>query len=206
MNTILLYLIAALAAYLVGGVNPAIILSNRLYHIDIRQLGSRNPGFTNFRRFMGSHSALYVLLFDMGKSALLCALFGWLFRRSVGLYHLGAAYVMLFAMLGHAYPVWYGFHGGKSVAVFAGAIWFIDWRAGLIAFVILAALLWAFRYMSLAVLCAAASCPVTLAIAGVEHPAVLALVISGVLLMIWRHRENIKRLCQGTEARFSWKG
>lgn len=203
---IILYLSAAVAAYLVGSINPAIILSKKLYKTDIRQEGSHNAGFTNFRRVLGSHSAWQVLFWDLAKAAAVCALFAWLFKRYLGLYHLGAAYTLFFSILGHAFPVWYGFRGGKGVAVFAGGIWFIDWRVGVIGVSIVAILLFTLKYMSLATICGAVSCPISLALFGVENAGVLVFTALSALFIVWRHRENIQRLCKGTESKFSLHG
>ena len=205
MKLLWLYILAAVASYLIGGINPAIILSNRLYRRDVRQLGSHNAGFTNFLRNFGHQHAWTVFFYDALKSALMCAVFGWLFRHFLGLYHVGAAFSALFTTLGHAYPVWYHFQGGKGVAVMAAAIWFIDWRAAVVVFVVFLPMIFLTRYMSLSVLCAAVTAPITMLVLGVENPWIIVLTTLCVLFMIWRHRENIQRLCRGTESRFSIK-
>jgi len=199
-----IFVLAAVAAFLVGSVNPAIILSRRLYRADVRRFGSRNPGFTNFQRVFGNDHAWGVILFDFAKSAVLCLIFCPLFKNAVGMYHLGAAYTSLFTLLGHAFPLWHDFRGGKGVAVMFAAVWFIDWRAGVVVVLVFLALMITTRYMSLSVLCAAATAPVTLLLAGTEHPAVWILTAVSVLFMIWRHRENLQRLAQGTESKFSF--
>ena len=202
---LLLLLSAAAAAYLVGGINPAILLSRGVYRADVRRFGSRNPGFTNFHRVFGGGHAWSVFLLDFGKSALLCLVFCPLFRRVFGLYHLGAAYTSMFALLGHAFPLWHGFEGGKGVSVMFAAVWFIDWRAGVVVLIVFLALMAATRYMSLSVLCGAATAPAAMAVAGTEHPAVWILTTASVLFMFWRHRENLRRLRQGTESKFSFR-
>jgi glycerol-3-phosphate acyltransferase PlsY len=203
---VLLFLSAAAAAYLVGSVNPAIILSRSVYRKDVRRFGSRNPGFTNFHRVFGGSRAWSVFLLDFAKSAIVCLVFCPLFRNVCGLYHLGAAYTSLFTLLGHAFPLWHGFEGGKGVSVMFAAVWFIDWRAGVVIVVVFLALMLTTRYMSLSVLCAAATAPVTMAVAGTEHIAVWILTTVSVLFMFWRHRENLRRLRQGTESKFSLRG
>ena len=199
----LLFVLAAVSAYLVGSVNPAIILSRSIYRTDVRRYGSQNPGFTNFQRVYGSGHAWSVFVLDCAKSAILCLVFCPLFRNAFGLYHLGAAYSSLFALLGHAFPLWHGFRGGKGVSVMFAAVWFIDWRAALVVLITFLVLIFATRYMSLSVLCAAATAPITIAILGPEHIAVLILTTVSVLFMFWRHRENLRRLCHGTETKFS---
>lgn len=202
---VFMYLFATVCAYLIAGVNPAIILSKKIYHTDIRSLGSGNPGFTNFKRVFGNRYAWYVLLLDMLKAILAVAIFGWAFEHAFGMYQFGAAYTGLFAMLGHAYPIWYKFKGGKGFLVGAATIWFVDWRAGIVALVIMMLLLFTLRYMSLSVICAGVSCPITLWVVGVDHIGVLLLSTLSLLFMVWRHKENIVRLCNGTESKFSLK-
>ena len=202
MKPIRLYLICAVFAYLFGGLNPAIMLSKLIYHRDIRTLGSGNPGFTNFKRTFGGRYAWFVFLLDISKGALLCLIFCPLFEKIVGSYQLGAAFTGVFAMLGHSFPVWYRFRGGKGFLVGATTIFFIDWRVGLIAAAVMLSLLFTVKYMSLSVIVAAAICPIGLIIFGVDSPAVVWLCLSAVCLMIARHAPNIRRLINGNESKF----
>ena len=203
MDKVILCIAAAVVSYLVSGLNPSIILSKLVYHRDIRECGSGNPGFTNFKRTFGSRYAWFVFALDILKSLVLCIVFGFLFRAVFGSFALGAAYSCFFSMLGHCFPVWYGFEGGKGFLVCAAAVWFVDWRAALIAFVIMNTLLFTVKYMSLSVIIAALSVVVSLIFFRPDHWAVLPLVILCVALLIWRHRENIVRLMNGTERKFS---
>jgi len=200
---VFLFISAAAAAYLVCGVNPAIILSKAAYHKDIRSEGSGNPGFTNFKRVFGWKLAWVVLFADILKSLLPCLVFGLLFERFLGIYQIGVAYTGFFSMLGHAYPVWYHFKGGKAFLVGAGVVWMLDWRVGVVVTIIFAFFLFVIKYMSLASIVAAISCPITLAIVGFSHPSVLIFCILGSALLIWRHKANIARLANGTESKFS---
>ena len=173
--------------------------------MDVRVFGSHNPGFTNFKRVFGNDHAWSVFLIDFSKSALLCLLFGWLFRDIVGQRQLGVAFTSFFTLLGHAYPLWYHFQGGKGVAVMFAAIWFIEWRAAIIVLGVFLVMMVISRYMSLSVICGALTAPITMAVVGVEHPAAWFITIVCIVFMIIRHRENIKRLLRGTESRFSLK-
>ncbi len=201
-----LFVFSALVSYLVAGINPAILLSKMIYHQDIRTLGSKNPGFTNFKRVFGNRYAWYVFALDILKNLVLCLIFCPLFQNIMQDGALGAAYVGLCAMLGHVFPVWYHFQGGKGFLVGATVIWFIDWRVGLIAFTIWGILLFVTKYMSLSVIAAAVSCPVSLLLLGTAHTATWFLCLGVSLLMIICHRENIKRLLAGKESRFHLKG
>lgn len=197
----LLYISAALAAYLVAGWNPAITFSKAIYKKDIRTCGSGNPGFTNFKRCFGNKWAWYVLVLDLSKAAVVAAVFAWLFGKYLDNYQFGAAYTGLFAVLGHAFPVLYKFKGGKGFLVNMSIIWFIDWRAGLIALAIMLILLFTTQYMSLSTVVAMLTCPVVLLIVNTQ-PSVVCINAACVIFMAVRHKENFKRLLNGTESKF----
>ncbi|MBE6587383.1 MAG: glycerol-3-phosphate acyltransferase [Ruminococcaceae bacterium] len=201
---IFLYIAAALCAYLVTGFNPAIAFSRLIYKKDIRNEGSGNPGFTNFKRTFGNKLAWWVLLIDLSKAAVCIAIFAWLLSRFDVDYTLGAAYTGFFAVIGHCFPVWYGFKGGKGFLVCMSCVWFLDWRAGLIALIVMLVLLFTAKYMSLATVAAMLTCPVTLLIFS-HDPGTVLFCGASVLLMAVRHSENFKRLIKGTERKFSLK-
>lgn len=198
---------AAAAAYLLGGLNPAIIISKALYRQDIRKLGSGNPGFTNFKRVYGLNPAsVSVMLLDILKTAVPAFTASVIFDSLYGMPQFGAAFTGLFGMLGHCFPVWYGFKGGKAFMAGFGTIWFVDWRMALIATVLFLILLFTVKYMSVCSCISSLSCPVILAILGAESPAVLVLSALSALLVIARHKDNFKRLKEGTETKFSLTG
>ncbi len=198
---VLLYISAALCAYLIAGLNPAIIFSKLIYKKDIRTCGSGNPGFTNFRRTFGNRWAWWVCAIDLLKSAVIVAIFATLFYHFDRDISLGASFTGLFAIIGHAYPVWYGFKGGKGFLAYLAVVYIIDWRAGLIATGVMLILLFTTKYMSLATIIGMLTCPVTLVLVKADVPTII-LCSAGVLFMIWRHKENIKRLAKGTETKF----
>ena len=200
--TIVLYLTAAIAAYLLCAVNPAIVLSRLVYHTDIREKGSGNPGFTNFKRTFGGPWAWVVLLCDLTKAALVIGVFSLLFDRYGLGRQWGAAYTGLFAMLGHAYPVFYHFRGGKGFLVSMSLLWCIDWRAGLFSFAVLCVLLLATKYMSLSTV-ASMTCGIFVLILLKTPWNAVCAYAAAILFMAYRHRENFKRLKNGTEAKFS---
>lgn len=200
----LLYIAAALCAYLVAGWNPAITFSKAIYKKDIRTCGSRNPGFTNFKRTFGNKWAWWVLLLDLSKAAIVVAGFAKLFAVYDDCFQFGAAYTGIFALLGHAFPVWYRFKGGKGFLVCLSTMWIIDWRVGLIATLLMVILVLTTKYMSLSTVTALILCPILLYF---FHAPTSVVVISAatVLFVAIRHRENFKRLKDGTEAKFSVK-
>lgn len=202
---ILLFIAAAVTAYLFAGINPAIEFSKRIYHTDIRTCGSGNPGFTNFKRTFGNKWAWWVLVLDLAKAAVPVVIFANLFELVMGEYQIGAAFTGVFAILGHAYPVWYKFKGGKGFLVNMSVMWLVDWRAGLIALIVMLVLLLITKYMSLSTVVAMLTCPVTLFVTKAPLAAVL-LCTGAVLFMAWRHKENFKRLMNGTESKFRLSG
>lgn len=192
----------AVVSYLCGGVNSAILLSKAIYHEDIRQSGSGNPGFTNFKRVYGSKYAWFVFIGDLLKTvlpSLLLSLAAWLWFDA---WQLGAAVAGFFTMLGHCYPVWYKLRGGKAFSCAVASVWFVDWRVGLIFAAVFALLLFTVKIMSVSSMSAASTVPIMLAILGVSHPAVLVFSTAGAALVIWRHRANIARLVRGEEPKF----
>ncbi len=203
--SIWLYIIAAAAGYCIGSISPAIILSQTLYRTDVRKYGSHNAGFTNFNRIFGAKHSWMVFALDFLKAALVSALFGWLFIRNGGLYQIGTTFSGLFALIGHAWPIWHHFMGGKCVSVIFAVGMITDWRATTIAFGIFIIVILLTRYMSLATILGVFSEPFLLALFGVEHPAVLVLMSAMVLLVILRHHQNIGRLIHGTESKFSFR-
>ena len=197
----LAYIISAVFAYFVSGLNPAIIMSKAIYKKDIRTCGSGNPGFTNFKRVFGNKYAWFVFVLDILKGAVISVVAGLLFR--VGSWALGVAYAGLFAMLGHAFPIYYGFKGGKGFLVCLSTVWFIDWRAGAIATAVLVIMLPLTKYMSLSTMSALVAGAVAVAAFG-GGLAVSIMYAVCVLFVIVRHKQNIVRLVQGTESKFSF--
>lgn len=219
---IAIWLIAAVVSYLIAGVNPSILLSKMIYKQDIRTVGSKNPGFTNFKRLYGWKFAWLVLLIDISKAVLPCLGFGLAFR-AIGVldpaafadtiftgdnFHLGAAYAGIFAMLGHAYPIWYRFRGGKAFLVGATSVWFIDWRVGLVCAGVFLLLLFTVQIMSISSMSAGVTCPIAVVLIpkACAHPVVLVCCILAALLLIWRHKPNIIRLVHKQEPKFKLFG
>ena len=201
---IAIWFIAAICSYLIAGFNLAILLSNVIYHKDIREVGSKNPGFTNFKRVYGNKYAWFIFVFDMLKAALPALIFGLAFNGIFGRFQLGAAYAGAFAMLGHAYPVFYNFKGGKGFLVCLATLFFIDWRVGLIAFGLMCVLLLTVKYMSVSTMAALTVGCILLPFFGADVAAIV-LYAACVLFMIFRHKENIRRLKEGKESKFSLK-
>ncbi|EEX48878.1 acyl-phosphate glycerol 3-phosphate acyltransferase [Jonquetella anthropi DSM 22815] len=202
MNFSLSFLWLALA-YLIGSI-PTGYLSVRLVRgIDIRTFGSGNTGGTNVGRLMGRKWGVGVIVFDMLKGALVIGLF-----RLAGLPNWLVMCGALAAVLGHNYPIWLGFRGGKGVATTFGTLFFcaLPWSAAAIALagVVWGLCLYLWRMVSLASLIALTAAPVLLALAKVPAESVW-LGVCLALLAFWRHRSNVGRIMRGTENRIGQK-
>ena len=196
----------AVVAYLLGGVNGSIILSRLVYKEDIRELGSKNPGFTNFKRLHGFAPATFaVMAIDICKTILPVLVANLVMGHLYGEAQLGSAVALLGCMLGHAFPVWYGFKGGKAVLTFLAGVWFVDWRAGLICFAIFVIILFTIRFMSVASMSFAVLFPIVLLILGCRNPVTLVIMAVAGILVVARHHQNISRLKAGTESKFYLK-
>jgi len=200
----LLYVLAAVCGYVIAGMNPAIALSKAIYKKDIRECGSGNPGFTNFKRSFGNKWAWWVLVLDLSKAAVVVGLFAWLLSRQGVDFQFGAAYTGIFCMLGHAFPFQFKFKGGKGFLVCLSTMYVIDWRVGLIATGIMIGLLLITKYMSLSTTLAMLLCPILLIPFGASVPVILMALACAVFMAV-RHNENFKRLIKGTESKFTLK-
>lgn len=199
---------AVVAAYLVGSLAFAVIVSKVMGLSDPRTFGSKNPGATNVLRSGSKAAAIVTLLLDAMKGfvpVLLVRLYGARYGMEEGT----MAMVGLAAFLGHLYPVFFRFQGGKGVATFIGVVFGVHWLLGVatgLTWIIIAAF---FRYSSLASLVAAAFAPLYYLFGDrlkwyAERPVTMAL-FAMALLLAWRHRANIDRLLKGTESRLGAK-
>lgn len=201
---IFLYILAAVCGYVVAGMNPAISISKSVYKKDIRECGSGNPGFTNFKRTFGGKWAWVVLVLDLSKAAVVVGLFAWLLSRQGVDFQFAAAYTGIFCMIGHAFPFQFKFKGGKGFLVCLSTMYVIDWRVGLIATGIMIILLLITKYMSLSTTLAMLLCPILLIPFGASVPVIL-MALACTVFMAVRHKENFKRLIQGKESKFTLK-
>jgi glycerol-3-phosphate acyltransferase PlsY len=186
--------VAALAlGYLLGSVPWGLLLTRAAGHGDIRAIGSGNIGATNVLRTGSKGAAAATLLLDGGKGALAVLLARALTGEDAGQVA-GAA-----AFLGHCFPVWLGFKGGKGVATFLGILLAAHWPLGLLACALWAATAALARISSLAALVAAALSPLAALLLGRADLVLLCLLLAAVILL--RHRSNVARLLAGTEPR-----
>jgi glycerol-3-phosphate acyltransferase PlsY len=185
-------LLSLLFGYLLGSIPFGIILTRAVGAGDLRQIGSGNIGATNVLRTGHKWLAAVTLLLDAGKGAAAVLLAGWFAPGNEGL--AGVA-----AFVGHLYPVWLKFAGGKGVATLLGILAALQWPAALIYASLWVLVLALTRYSSLAGMTAALLTPVGSALLGRFDLALLFLGLG--LLVFWKHRTNIERLLAGTEPR-----
>jgi glycerol-3-phosphate acyltransferase PlsY len=200
----LLSALAVFAAYLLGSLSFAVLVSRAMGLGDPRSYGSRNPGATNVLRSGSKTAAVVTLLLD-GAKGWLPVFLAQLYGAEHGLTERTTALVALAAFLGHLYPVFFGFKGGKGVATAAGVLLGINPWFGLGCALVWLLVLASSRISSLSALAAALAAPVIYLMASGEFwtmsRPLLAAIGAMTALLIYRHRENIGRLVQGKEPR-----
>ena len=185
-------LFALAVGYLLGSIPFGLLLTRLSGRGDLRDIGSGNIGATNVLRTGSKGLAAATLLLDAAKgaAAVLIAQYVW----PDGTYHAAAG-----ALIGHLYPVWLRFRGGKGVATMLGVIAPLLWPAAVVYALVWVGLLLIVRISSVAGMAAAASAPLTAALAG--ERALFPMFLAFAILIIWKHRENLQRLKIGTEPR-----
>ena len=199
--------------YLLGSVNFAVLFSKKLYGEDVRDSGSGNAGFTNMMRSYGEKAAAYTFVGDFLKAAL-AVMIGWMLYG-----YMGAWSGALGALLGHIFPLYYKFRGGKGVVCLTATILLLDWRIFVILFVIFMVAAVSTRYISLGSILCAATLPLfvnrmykaTTTAEGIildENTRLKWFVTTVALIMavivVVKHIGNIKRIANGTESKFSF--
>lgn len=186
-------ILAALTGYVLGSIPFGLLLSRAFGQGDIRKIGSGNIGATNVLRTGRKDIAALTLLLDAGKAGIAGLIIG---------HFIGAPFAFIAAacaFLGHCFPIWLKFKGGKGVATFFGALIALVWPVALIAAATWLLIAFITRYSSLAALWAAGVAPVSAILLGYTHAAYMAAFMA--LLIFVRHRENIGRLLKGEETK-----
>ncbi len=197
--------LCVICAYLLGSLNSAIIVSKYKFNQDIRSFGSGNAGLTNMHRVYGKDGALLTLAGDIGKQ-IASILIGIILFGQNGAYIAGA-----FCMIGHIFPVYYRFKGGKGVLTAATMILVIDPMIFLVLFVIFALVLFITRYVSLSSIIAAITYPAAVNVAAIARTGNSAPLFELLFAMfigcmvIYMHRANLKRIFNNEESKFSFK-
>lgn len=193
-------IIAAIVAYLIGSLSFAVIVSRALGLPDPHSYGSGNPGATNVLRSGSKKAAILTLLGDTLKGVL-AVLLAKMLAAQLGITAAGIALVAIAVFLGHLWPVFFGFKGGKGVATAAGVLWALDWRVGLGLTAIWALVFAVTRVSSLSALIGSAMAPVLAYVFLGLGPLFYAALVMAALLL-WRHKDNITRLMSGEEGSF----
>lgn len=206
------YIIIAIIAYAIGSINFSVIISRKMAGFDVREKGSGNAGTTNILRTVGKRAAIVTLICDILKGVV-AILIAWI----VGKIAKNADAVLLvqiaglLVVIGHAFPIFFEFRGGKGVATSLGVLLTMNWKIGLICLIFAVVIIAVTRMVSMGSIGAAVLFPIlTLFIK--EHYIVEATgfkyFVFGILLallVIFQHRENIKRIKNGTENKLSFK-
>ena len=209
---IFVYVATAVVSYLIGSLNMAILISKFHKSKDIRDYGSGNAGMTNMLRTFGKRAATWTFIGDFLKGAIVVFV-----AREIGKslqMNLDLAYIAaLFVMLGHIYPLYFGFKGGKGIATALGAMFVLNWIAFVTIAIGIAPMVFIIKIVSAVCLCGASLYPVlnfvVLFLQGrsffgeVVPYTVMSLLMA--LLVFYAHRDNIKRLRSGTEPSFGRK-
>jgi glycerol-3-phosphate acyltransferase PlsY len=200
-----------LIAYCIGSF-PTGYLAGRMGGIDIRKVGSGNVGATNVTRLLGKRVGYPVFLVDFCKG-LVAVLLAQAIARRCGLNSLAtdlcAALAGIFSVVGHSYPVWLGFKGGKGVATSLGVIFGISWIAALVMCAVWIVMFKITRYVSVASIAAAIALPLAMIalyfLGTLQSPVLVYFSLCLTAIVVFRHRSNLSRLFDGTEPRFARK-
>ncbi|HPJ22494.1 MAG TPA: glycerol-3-phosphate 1-O-acyltransferase PlsY [Clostridia bacterium] len=202
---IFLLILCAVIGYALGSVNSSVIVG-RLHGVDIRTKGSKNAGLTNTLRVLGKKAALMVLAGDILKGVIAVLLgilmSGWTTAGVGGYYPVVAG---TFAVIGHNWPVYFNFKGGKGILTTATVIFMLDWKIGITVLVLFIIVVVVTKYVSLGSILGSFAVPLVALIFGHDLVFILFMVLLA-LLAIFRHRENIKRLLSGNENKLNLGG
>lgn len=208
------YIIIAVIAYLIGSINFSIILSKKMAGFDIREKGSGNAGTTNMLRSVGKKAAVITLICDILKgvvSILIAVLVGKIIKNLDNALLVQLAGI--FVIIGHTFPVFFKFKGGKGIATALGVLLMINWQIGLICLIFALVLMALTKMVSVGSIAAAILFPILVAFIDQNYIVptsnsnwsylVFSIIVS--LLVIFNHRANVQRILNGTENRLSFK-
>ncbi|MGN0777209.1 MAG: glycerol-3-phosphate 1-O-acyltransferase PlsY [Candidatus Ventricola sp.] len=193
-NNLIAILIVIAAGYLLGSISTGVVLSKLIAKTDIRSQGSGNAGTTNMLRVLGRKLALLTFIGDMLKGIIAVFIGKWLVGGE-----LGGLLGVVGAVLGHYYPLYFGFKGGKGIATSFGSLLFVFPVQALLAFAVFLILVAVTHYVSVGSVAAAVTLPLLIVITRFNEPALWIITVCIGASVIWRHRANIKRLMNHTE-------
>ena len=194
----LMYIFSLVIAYLIAAINPAIVISKRVLKQDIRELGSKNAGTTNAIRTMGKGIGALVFILDLLKVVVsygIILLVGWIFKEQIT--PVTKSIYMLASVLGHSYPVYYGFKGGKGVAVFLMSAIVVDAKIAGICILIGVVVIAISRMVSLGSIIGSITLVIIDIFMDTNYSFIIALIT--VAVVVYNHRTNIQRIIAGKE-------
>ena len=203
------YIIVAIIAYLLGRISFSVIISKKMAGFDVREKGSGNAGSTNVLRTVGKKAAVLTLICDClkGVLAILIAYIAGNIVKDIDK-SLLVQLAGIFVVIGHTFPVFFKFKGGKGVATSLGVLLMVNWQIGLICLVFALVLMALTRFVSLGSVAAAVLFPVLTVFIRTNYLVPGNYIIFGIILavlVIFNHRENVKRLLEGKENKLSFK-
>ena len=193
-RNLLSILIVIVAGYLLGSISTGVVLSRLFAKTDIRSQGSGNAGTTNMLRVLGRKMALLTFIGDMLKGIIAVFIGKWLIGGE-----LGGLLGVVGAVLGHYYPLYFGFKGGKGIATSFGSLLFVFPVQALLAFAMFLILVAVTHYVSVGSIAAAITLPLLIVITRFQEPTLWIITVCIGASVVWRHRANIKRLMNHTE-------
>ena len=193
-HNLLSILIVIVAGYLLGSISTGVVLSRLFAKTDIRSQGSGNAGTTNMLRVLGRKMALFTFIGDMLKGIIAVFIGKWLIGGE-----LGGLLGVVGAVLGHYYPLYFGFKGGKGIATSFGSLLFVFPVQALLAFAVFLILVAVTHYVSVGSIAAAITLPLLIVITHFQEPTLWIITVCIGASVVWRHRANIKRLMNHTE-------
>lgn len=196
-------ILVAVIGYLLGSANTSLIVG-KFYGVDVRQHGSGNAGMTNTLRTLGKVAALFVILGDILKGVLACLIGLYVIGNIEGIGKLGVMIGGLAAILGHNWPVYFGFKGGKGILTTLSVVMMMDIKLAGVLFLIFAVVVAITRFVSLGSIIGSALFPVSAFVDKKSNVFVIFAVAVGILAII-RHRANITRILNGTESKLGSK-
>ena len=206
------YIIVGIIAYLVGSISSSVIISKKMAGFDVREKGSGNAGTTNVLRSVGKKAALITLICDIFKGVVAIAiavLVGTIAKTEAIDDAVLVQVASVAVILGHTFPIFFGFKGGKGVATSLGVILLLNWKVGLICLVFAISLMALTRMVSAGSVLAAILFPVLTLFIGKEYFIVpgsyFIFSVIMALIVAFNHRSNIKRILNGTENKLSFK-
>ena len=201
-----IYILVAIVAYFIGSISFSVIFSRKFAGFDVRDKGSKNAGSTNVLRTVGTKVALLTLLCDIlkGVIAIVVAIIAgkiWTNMNVEILKYLAG----FFAILGHTFPIFFEFRGGKGVATALGVLITLNWKIGLICLIFAVIIMVFTKMVSVGSILAAVLYPIlTIFMGNIKFvPVMISILIA--ILVIFNHRENLKRIKNGTENKISFK-